>query len=126
VLEVTYRLLPLAAVAALALPAAAQADVPLHGAISMRLVDSHHATLEFASPALPEKADGTVDARYVLAPGKRAGAIAKAGMHGTDTRYRATIASRTRWRVNARYTVRLKIAGQQDLVRKVKLVDARG
>ena len=120
------RFLPILPVlAALALPAVASADVPLHSAISMRLVDAHHATLEFASPVLPAKAGGGVDARYVLAPGKRAGAIAKVGLHGTDTRYRATITSKSAWRVNARYTVRLEIAGQKDIVRKLKLIDAR-
>ena len=112
-------------VCALALPASASADVPLHSAISMRLVDTHHATIEFASPVLPRKADGTIDARYVLAPGKRASAIKKVGMHGTDTRYSSTVRSKSAWRVNVRYTVRLKIAGQQDIVRKIKLIDAR-
>ena len=46
-------------------------------------------------------------------------------MHGTDTRYRATITSKSDWRVNVRYTVRLKIAGQKDIVQKIKLIDAR-
>jgi hypothetical protein len=110
---------------ALALPATARADVPIHGAISMRLVDTHHATIEFASPVLPRKADGAIDARYVLAPGKRASAIKKVGMHGTDTRYRATITSKSAWRVSVRYTVRLQIAGQKDIVEKIKLIDAR-
>jgi hypothetical protein len=91
----------------------------------MRLADSHHATLEFASPVLPRQADGTIDARYVLAPRKRASAIRKVGRHGTDTRYQATVTSKSDWRVGARYTVRLKIAGQQDIVRKIKLIDAR-
>ena len=110
---------------ALALPATASADVPIHSAISMRLVDTHHATIEFASPVLPRKADGTIDARYVLAPGKRASAIKKVGMHGTDTRYQSTLTSKSDWRVNVRYTVRLKIAGQKDIVQKIKLIDAR-
>ena len=110
---------------ALALPASARADVPIHSAISMRLVDTHHATIEFASPVLPRKADGTIDARYVLAPGKRASAIKKVGMHGTDTRYSSTVTSKSAWRVNVRYTVRLKIAGQKDIVEKIKLIDAR-
>jgi hypothetical protein len=112
-------------VGALVLPASAGADVPLHGAISMRLADSHHATLEFASPALPRRADGTFDARYVLAPGKRASPIRKVGRHGADTRYQATVTSRSDWRVDARYTVRLKIAGQREIVGKIKLIDAR-
>ena len=66
-----------------------------------------------------------IDARYVLAPGKRASAIKKVGMHGTDTRYRSTITSKSDFRVNVRYTVRLKIAGQKDIVQKIKLIDAR-
>ena len=65
------------------------------------------------------------DARYVLAPGKRASAIKKVGMHGTDTRYQSTLTSKSDWRVNVRYTVRLKIAGQKDIVQKIKLIDAR-
>jgi hypothetical protein len=73
----------LLAATALAVPATASADVPLHSAISMRLVDSHHATIEFASPVLPRTADGTIDARYVLAPGKRASAIKKVGISET-------------------------------------------
>jgi hypothetical protein len=116
----------LLAATALAIPATASADVPIHSAISMRLVDSRHATLEFASPVLPRKADGTIDARYVLAPGKRASAIKKVGMHGTDTRYRSTVTSTSALRANVRYTVRLKIAGQKDIVTKIKLIDNRG
>jgi hypothetical protein len=120
-----FLIAPLLITAALVLPATAAADVPIHSAISMRLVDSHHATIEFASPVLPRRADGTIDARYVLAPGKRPSAIKKVGMHGTDTRYSSTITSKSVWRVNVRYTVRLKIAGQKDIVQKIKLIDAR-
>ena len=121
----TRFIAPLLITAALVLPATAAADVPIHSAISMRLVDSHHATIEFASPVLPRRPDGTIDARYVLAPGKRPSAIKKVGMHGTDTRYSATITSKSVWRVNVRYSVRLKIAGQKDIVQKIKLIDAR-
>jgi hypothetical protein len=115
----------LLAATALAMPATASADVPIHSAISMRLVDSHHATIEFASPVFPHKADGTIDARYVLAAGKRASAFKKVGMHGTDTRYQSTITAKSAFRVNVRYTVRLKIAGQKDIVQKIKLIDNR-
>ena len=115
----------LLATAALLIPATANADVDLGGAITLRVVDSHHATLEFASDQLPRKADGTLDARVVMAPGKRASALKKDGMHGDDTRYTATITSKNAFRVNTRYTVRLKIAGQKDIVRKIKLIDAR-
>jgi hypothetical protein len=121
----TRFLAPLLITAALVLPATAAADVPIHSAISMRLVDSHHATIAFASPVLPRKADGMIDARYVLAPGKHPGPIKKVGMHGTDTAYSSTVASKSAWRVNVRYTVRLVIAGQKDIVQKIKLIDAR-
>ena len=121
------RTLTAAALAAAALlPATASAKVDLGSAISMRVVDSHHATVEFASDQLPFKADGkTVDARIVMAPGKRPGALHKVGMHGADTRYSSTVASKNRFRVNTRYTVRLEIAGQKDIVRQIKLIDAR-
>ena len=122
------RTLTAAALAAAALlPATASAKVDLGSAISMRVVDSHDATVEFASDQLPFKADGkTVDARIVMAPGKRPGALHKVGMHGDDTRYSSTgRAPRTRFRVNTRYTVRLEIAGQKDIVRQIKLIDAR-
>ena len=115
----------LLATAALLIPATANADVDLGGAITLRVDDSHHAKLEFASDQLPLKANGKFDARIVMAPGKRASALTKAGMHGDDTRYTATITSKNAFRVNTRYTVRLKIAGQKDIVRKIKLIDAR-
>src|SRR4051794_28673160 len=110
---------------ALALPPSPRPPLPIPSAISMRLGDSPPPTIEFASPVLPRKADGTIDARYVLAPGKRPSAIKKVGMHGDDTRYSSTVTSKTVWRVNVRYTVRLKIAGQKDIVQKIKLIDAR-
>jgi hypothetical protein len=115
----------LLACAALLPPATASAKVDLGGAISLRVVDSHHATLEFASDELPRKADGTYDAGIHMAPGKRPSALTKHGMHGDDTTYVSTITSRNAFRVNVRYTVRLKIAGQKDIVREIKLIDNR-
>jgi hypothetical protein len=115
----------LLASAALLIPATANAKVDLGSAITLRVIDSHHATLEFASDQLPLKADGKLDARVVMAPGKRPSALAKHGMHGDDTVYRSTIASTHAFRVNTRYTVRLEIAGQKDIVRQIKLIDAR-
>ena len=48
----------LLASAALLIPATANAKVDLGGAITLRVADTHHATLEFASDQLPAKADG--------------------------------------------------------------------
>jgi hypothetical protein len=115
----------LLATAALLIPATADAKVDLGSAITLRVVDSHHATLEFASDELPRKAGGAYDASIVMAPGKRPSALVKHGMHGDDTVYRSTITSKHAFRVNVRYTVRLKIAGQKDIVRQIKLIDAR-
>ena len=114
-----------AIVGAALVPATASADVELGGAISLRLVDSHHATVKFASDALPRKADGSLDARIVMAPGKRPAALKKVGMHGVDTRYESRVTSKSKFRVDERYTVRLKIAGQKDIVRKIRLIDDR-
>jgi hypothetical protein len=125
VLRLPTLLLAAAIGTAAIVPATASAKVELGGAISMRLVDSHHATVAFASDQLPAKADGKLDARIVMAPGKRPGALRKVGMHGADTRYSSTVASTNRFRVDARYTVRLKIAGQKDIVRQIKLIDNR-
>ena len=110
--------------AALLVPATASADVQLGGAITLRVVDSHHAKLEFASDKLPRASDGTIDARVTL-PGRRASALKADGLHGTDTRYVSTITSKTALRENRRYTVTLAIAGQKDIVRKIKLIDSR-
>ncbi len=68
-------LLTTALVGAALVPATASADVELGGAISLRLVDSHHATVKFASDELPVGADGKLDARIVMAPGKRPAAL---------------------------------------------------
>jgi hypothetical protein len=115
----------LLASAALLIPATADAKVDLGSAITLRVVDSHHATLEFASDPLPRNAGGKIDAHVVMPPGKRPSTLATHGMHGDDTVYRSTITSRHAFRVSTRYTVRLKIAGQKDIVRQIKLIDAR-
>ena len=105
--------------AAVLLPATASAKVDLGSAISLRTVNSHQATVQFASDRLPG------GARIVMAPGKRPGALRKVGMHGDDTRNASTVKSKSRFRVGTRYTVRLEIPGQQTIVRQVKLIDAR-
>jgi hypothetical protein len=113
-------------VGAAILPASASAKVDLGGAISLRVVDRHEATVQFASDRLPLKADGkTIDARIVMAPGKKPGKLRKVGRHGDDTRYESRVRSKKAFRVGTRYTVRLKIAGQKPIERRVKLIDAR-
>ena len=107
-------------------PATASAKVDLGSAISLRVVDRNEATVEFASDQVPLKADGkTLDARIVMAPGKKPGKLHKVGMHGDDTRYESLVRSKKALRVGERYTVKLEIAGQKTIVRKVKLIDAR-
>jgi hypothetical protein len=65
-------------------------------------------------------ADGTIDARVV---GQRVSRLSIAGMHGTDVRYTATVATRRRWRVGTKYTARISLAGEAPVVRLVKLQD---
>jgi hypothetical protein len=105
--------------AAALLPATASAKADLGSAISLRVVDSRHATVSFASDPLP------AGARIMMAPGKTSGTLRAVGKHGEDTRYASKVASKSRFRVGVRYTVRLEIPGQQTIVRKVKLIDAR-
>ena len=68
--------------------------------------------------------------------GSTASSVAVVGVIGvvTDFSFRSIVQFETLmqigqlnrdWRVNVRYTVRLKIAGQKDIVQKIKLIDAR-
>jgi hypothetical protein len=116
----------LLAAAALAPAAASAADVRLGGAPTLRLVDTHHAQLRFASDRLPRKANGAIDARVTFAGGQRVSALKPAGRHGKDVVYTARVTSRKPLRVGTKYTVRIKVDDQAPIVRKVKLHPKRG
>jgi hypothetical protein len=109
------------AVAALAPAAAHAAGAQLGGQPTMHAIDAHHATLEFAADRLPRTRTGAVDARVRFAGGQRVSALKPVGRHGYDVRYRATVTSTSPLRVDAKYTVRIKLPGSPTVVRLVKL-----
>jgi len=120
-LTITASLL---AAAALAPTAALAADVQLGGAPTARMTDAHHATVRFASDRLPRNANGKLDARVVFS-GERARGLKAVGRHGSDIVYTARVSTDRTLRAGTKYTVKIKIADQDVIVRKVKLRPAR-
>jgi hypothetical protein len=113
-----------ATVAVAAPTAALAADVQLGGAPTARMTDSHHATLRFASDRLPRTASGKLDARVVFS-GERATRLKAVGRHGSDIVYSARVSTDRTLRAGTKYTVKIKVADQHQMVRKVKLREAR-
>ena len=68
----------------------------LGGNPQMRLVDSHHATLNFASDRLAKNAYGSLDAKITFVNGARVSGLKAVGTHGSDIRYSATVSPRSR------------------------------
>jgi hypothetical protein len=111
----------LLAAAALAPATANASGAQLGGQPTMRAIDAHHATLEFAADRLPRTASGAVEARVQFAGGQRVSALKPVGRHGSDVRYTATVTSRSDLRVGAKYTVRITLPGSAQVIRLVKL-----
>jgi hypothetical protein len=109
------------AVGALAPAAASASGVELRGAPTLRLIDRDQAKLTFATDEkLPRKRQGGYKV-YVAVHGKRVGDITLSGRHGHDFRYEGVMRAARTLTVGERYTLRIRIAGQDDIVRKVKL-----
>jgi len=119
-LRKTSLLASVLAVAAMA-PAAHAAGAQLGGQPTMHAIDAHHATLEFAADKLPRTKSGAVDARVQFAGGQRVSGLKPVGRHGYDVRYQATVTSTAPFRINAKYTVRIKLPGSPTVVRLAKL-----
>ena len=109
------------AVAAMAPAAAHAAGAHLGGQPTMHAIDAHHATLEFAADKLPRTKSGAVDARIRFAGGQRVSGLKPVGRHGDDVRDQATVSSTSPLRIDAKYTVRIKLHGSPTVVRLVKL-----
>ena len=112
------------AITALTPVAASAAGVALRGAPTMRLVDTHHATLAFTTDQrLARQADGTYRIRVVFASGRQTvSSVVARGRHGDDYTYRARVTSTSKLRAGAKYTVRF---GDDAITRRVTLRDAR-
>jgi hypothetical protein len=120
--RITTALLIASALApAAALGAGVHSQPKLGGQPQMSTVDSHHATLEFASDRLPRTADGKVDAKITFVNGAKVTAIKPVGTHGNDIRYQARVSSTKALREHAKYTVRFRLGDSSSVQRLVKL-----
>jgi hypothetical protein len=120
--RITTALLAVAAlVPAAALGAGVHSQPKLGGQPQMSLVDSHHATLKFASDRLPRTAAGKVDAKITFINGAKVTDIKPVGTHGNDIRYQARVSSTKALREHAKYTVRFRLGDSGTVQRLVKL-----
>jgi hypothetical protein len=115
------------AVTALVPAAAVAAGIHSHPQLKsspqMRIVDSHHATLNFASDRLPRTADGKVDAKITFVNGARVSGLKPNGTHGSDIKYIATVSSERPLRHLAKYTVKFRLGDSSTVTRFVKLYE---
>jgi len=107
-------------------PAAAMAtgvhsNPQLGGNPQMRLIDNHHATLNFASDRLPRTAAGKVDAKITFVNGARVSHIKPVGTHGYDIKYTARVSSTTALKLHQKYTVKFRLGDAKTVSRFVKL-----
>jgi hypothetical protein len=118
---ITTALLLSALAPAAALGAGVHSHPKLGGQPQMSLVDSHHATLKFASDRLARTADGKVDAKITFVNGAKVTAIKPVGTHGNDIKYEARVSSAKELRNHAKYTVRFRLGDSSSVQRLVKL-----
>ena len=120
--RLTATALTLTALApAAALATGVQAKPQLGGNPQMRLIDNHHATLNFASDRIGRTAAGKVDATITFVNGNRVTDIKPVGTHGNDIRYTARISSSRPLRLHAKYTVKFRLGDAKTVSRFVKL-----
>jgi hypothetical protein len=123
--RLTATALTLTALApAAALATGMRSSPQLGGNPQMRLVDSHHATLNFASDRLARTASGKVDAKITFVNGARVSGLKPVGTHGGDIRYAATVSSSKPLRLHAKYTVIFRLGDSAPVKRFVKVFNA--
>jgi hypothetical protein len=118
---ITTALLLSSLAPAAALGAGVHSQPKLGGQPQMSLVDSHHATLKFASDRLARTADGKFDAKITFVNGAKVTAIKPVGTHGNDIKYEARVSSTKELRNHAKYTVRFRLGDSSSVQRLVKL-----
>ena len=120
--RITTALLAVSAlVPAAALGAGVHSHPKLGGQPQMSLVDSHHATLKFASDRLPRTTAGKVDAKITFVNGAKVTDIKPVGTHGNAIRYTARVSSTKALRTHAKYTVKFRLGDSSSVQRLVKL-----
>ena len=93
----------------------------LGGAPQMFAVDSHHATLKFASDHIKRTHSGRIDARITFVNGARVTSLKPSGTHAGDIVYTAKVSSKRALREGAKYTVRFRLGDSATIKRLVKL-----
>jgi hypothetical protein len=106
---------------AAAVAAGSHSQPQLGGNPQMRLVDSHHATLNFASDRLAKNAYGSLDAKITFVDGARVSGLKAVGTHGNDIRYAATVSSSNPLRLHQKYTVTFRLGDAKPVKVFVKL-----
>jgi hypothetical protein len=120
--RLTATALTLTALApAAALATGVHSNPKLGGSPQMRLVDSHHATLNFASDRLPRTAAGKVDAKITFVNGARVTDLKPVGTHGTDIKYSARVSYQGDLKLHQKYTVKFRLGDAKTVQRPVKL-----
>lgn len=115
----TVALVALSPAAAMA--AGSHAQPQLGGNPQMRLVDAHHATLNFASDRLAKNAYGGLDAKITFVNGARVSDLKPVGTHGNDIRYTARVSSQHVLRDHEKFTVSFRLGDSAPVKRFVKL-----
>jgi hypothetical protein len=106
---------------ATALATGVQTHPKLGGSPQMRLVDAHHANLQFTSDRLPRTASGTVDAKISFVAGLRVSNLRPTGTHGSDIVYTARVSSTKRLVDHQKFQVRFRLGDSKAVQRTVKL-----
>ena len=120
--RLTATALTLTALApAAALAAGVHSNPQLGGNPQMRLIDNHHATLNFASDRLPRTAAGKVDAKITFVNGARVAALKPVGTHGNDIKYSARVSSQHVLRDHEKFTVTFRLGDSAPVKRFVKV-----
>src|SRR3954469_2915438 len=104
-----------------AIAAGTHAQPQLGGNPQMRLVDSHHATLNFASDRLAKNAYGSLDAKITFVNGARVSGLKPVGTHGSDIKYSATVTSSKPITLHKKYTVKFRLGSAKTVERLVKV-----
>jgi hypothetical protein len=120
--RLTATALTLTALApAAALATGVHAKPQLAGNPQMRLIDNHHATLNFAADRIGRTAAGKVDAKITFVNGARVTNLKPVGTHGTDIRYTARVSSQHTLKLHQKYTVKFRLGDAKTVSRFVKL-----
>jgi hypothetical protein len=95
----------------------------LRSSPQMRIIDAHHATLDFASERIARTASGKVDAKITFPGGVRVSGLKPNGTHGYDIRYTATVSSTAAMKDHQKFQVRFRLGDSNTVLRTVTLYE---